>query len=121
MARSPKSQSSRSGGSSRGGESGHASQTTTDHDQIREWAEARGGKPACVKGTGGGGDAGLLRIDFPGYSGAESLQHISWEEFFEKFDENDLALLYQEETADGKKSNFNKLVRRDGDHGRGAK
>jgi hypothetical protein len=66
-----------------------------------------------VRGTGGKGDTGLLRLDFPGYSGADSLQHISWEEFFKKFDENGLALLHQDTTADGKKSNFNKLVSRE--------
>jgi hypothetical protein len=54
----------------------------------------------------------MLRIDFPGYSGADSLQEISWDEFFEKFDEQGLALLYQEKTKDGRQSNFNKLVSR---------
>ena len=90
----------------------HSSQFTTNHDEIKRWAEARGAKPACVRGTGNKGDIGMIRLDFPGYSGAESLEAISWDEWFEKFDENDLALLYQEETADGKKSNFNKLVSR---------
>ena len=89
------------------------SQTTTDHDQIRKWAEARGGKPSAVKGTGGGDDPGIIRIDFPGYSGEGSLEEISWDEFFEKFDENNLALVFQEETAGGEKSNFNKLVSRE--------
>lgn len=89
------------------------SNATTDHDTIRRWAEERGGKPSRVKGTGGGDDPGLLRIDFPGYSGEESLEEIPWEEFFEKFDENNLALVYQEETSGGEKSNFNKLVDRD--------
>lgn len=89
------------------------SKTTTDHDEIRNWAEKRGGQPACVKGTGGEGDVGLLRIDFPGYSGEDSLQHISWDEFFGKFDERGLALLYQETTAGGAESNFNKLVSRE--------
>ena len=42
----------------------------------------------------------------------ESLQEISWEQFFEKFDDQGLALLYQEKTARGAKSNFNKLVKR---------
>jgi hypothetical protein len=92
---------------------GHTAQATTYHDQIRRWAEARGGKPACVRGTGGKSDTGMLRIDFPGYSGAKSLQKISWDDFFEKFDEQDLALLYQEKTAGGKRSNFNKLVSRE--------
>ena len=85
----------------------------TDHRRIREWAEERGAKPACVKGTGGKADTGMIRLDFPGYSGDESLQPISWEEWFKAFDENKLALLVQEETATGEKSNFNKLVSRE--------
>jgi hypothetical protein len=85
---------------------------TTDHDTIRRWAEKRGGTPACVLGTGGGGDEGVLRIDLPGYSGEGSLQEISWDEWFEKFDEANLALLYQDTTGDGRPSNFNKLVSR---------
>jgi hypothetical protein len=88
------------------------SKTTQDHDQIRNWAEERGGKPSHVKGTGGKHDPGLLRIDFPGYSGEGKLEEITWDEFFEKFDEQELTLVYQEKTADGKKSNFNKLVSR---------
>jgi hypothetical protein len=87
-------------------------QTTTDHDRIRSWAEQRGGHPACVRGTGGKGDVGMLRIDFPGYSGEETLEHIGWNEWFDKFDERQLALLFQEETAGGAKSNFNKLINR---------
>lgn len=85
---------------------------TTDHEFIRKWAEERGGVPSVVKGTGGDGDPGIIRIDFPGYSGKGSLEPISWEEWFQKFDENDLAFLYQDETASGERSNFNKLVKR---------
>jgi hypothetical protein len=94
-------------------QSSSSSTTTTDHEEIRKWAQERGGKPSCVLGTGGGGDTGVLRIDFPGYSGEKSLKEITWDEFFEKFDEQNLALLYQEKTKDGEKSNFNKLVHRD--------
>lgn len=43
----------------------------------------------------------------------DNLEEISWDEFFEKFDESNLALLYQEETASGQRSNFNKLVGRE--------
>ena len=89
------------------------SRTTTDHEEIRSWAEDRGAHPACVRGTGGRGDLGMLRLDFPGYSGKPNLQEISWDEFFEKFDERGLALLYQETTARGQKSNFNKIVSRE--------
>jgi len=55
----------------------------------------------------------MIRLDFPGYSGADSLQEISWDDFFESFEANNLALVYQEKTAGGKSSNFNKLVRRE--------
>jgi hypothetical protein len=89
------------------------SQVTTDHRKIREWAEERGAKPAAVKSTGKGDDVGIIRLDFPGYSGEDSLETISWEDFFEKFEQGELALVYQEETADGQRSNFNKLVRRE--------
>jgi len=48
--------------------------TTTDHREIQKWVEARGGIPAHVKRTGRGrGDLGVLRIDYPGFSGEESL------------------------------------------------
>ena len=91
----------------------YQSRVTTDHDFIREWAEERKAHPACVRGTGGKGDIGMLRLDFPGYSGGESLERISWEDFFDKFEERGLALLYQEETSRGQKSNFNKIVSRE--------
>jgi hypothetical protein len=42
--------------------------------------------------------------------GIENLVEISWDEFFKKFDEANLALVYEEETASGQRSNFNKLV-----------
>jgi hypothetical protein len=87
---------------------------TTDHDEIREWVEERGGSPACVRGTGGRNDTGMLRIDFPGWSGEKSLQHIDWEEWFEAFDENNLAFLHQDTTHGGERSNFNKLISREG-------
>lgn len=91
----------------------HSSITTTDHEEIKRWAEARKAKPACVRGTGDKNDIGIIRLDFPGYSGEDKLEHISWEEWFEKFDESNLALVYQEETSAGEKSNFNKLISRD--------
>ena len=88
---------------------------TTDHDEIRQWAEARGGRPASVRSTQGKGGTGIIRIEFPDAPNSkhDALEEISWEEFFEKFDESDLALLYQEETAGGETSNFNKLIGRE--------
>lgn len=98
-------------GKKSGGGASKSSTSTRDHDTIRQWAEKRGGIPSMVKGTGGKkDDTGILRIDFPGYSGDGSLEEISWDEFFAKFDESKLEFLYQEQTADGKESRFNKFV-----------
>jgi ferritin-like metal-binding protein YciE len=100
--------------------SGH---TTTDHDFIRSWVEERGGWPARVAGTeSGGDDAGLIRIDFPGYSGAGSLERIEWEEWFQKFDDSDLAFLHRDMShGGGDLDRFNKLVRRGtGNEGEGS-
>lgn len=94
----------------------HESHMTTDHKTIRHWVEQRGGQPASVKGTGDGGDVGILRVDFPHFGAEESLSAISWEEFFRKFDERDLAFLYQEQTKSGEMSRFFKFVRRDQVH-----
>jgi hypothetical protein len=85
-----------------------SSKTTTDHDEIRKWAEARDGHPAKID-TGGKG--GILRIDFG--EKEDNLDPIEWDEFFEIFDKNKLAFLYQEETKDGGESRFNKFVERD--------
>jgi hypothetical protein len=90
---------------------GHMSsaKTTTDHELIRRWVEERGGHPARVKGTGKASDKtdGLLRIDFA--EPTEGLERITWYDFFQAFEENKLALLYQDE----RDSRFVKLVGRD--------
>ena len=93
------------------------SQMTTNHQRIREWAEARGAHPVTVRRVHQGDDVGIIRLDFPGYGGGEDLEAISWDEFFEKFEKGQLALVYQEETADGRRSNYNKLVRREPEGG----
>jgi hypothetical protein len=88
-----------------------AAQLTTDHDEIRAWAEERGGHPATVKRSVKPNQrAGILRIDFPGFSGAVSLKPVSWEEWFDIFEESCLGFLHQDRTASGKPSRFNKIV-----------
>jgi len=85
------------------------SETTTDHDAIRKWAESKGGKPAAVDRTHTDEDVGLIRIMFPDAPNShhENLVEITWEEFFKEFDERNLALIIDE------KSLFNKLIGRD--------
>lgn len=53
------------------------STTTTDHDEMGRWVEEHDGKPAAVRGTGRGGDTGVLRIDFPGASGEDRLEDVT--------------------------------------------
>lgn len=89
------------------------SKTTTDHNKIKKWAEERDGKPAVVESTANNGKGGgLLRISFSG-NAEDNLKEISWDKFFEIFDNNDLQFLYQEETKDGKESRFFKFVGKD--------
>jgi hypothetical protein len=91
-----------------------SAQKTTDHKKIRRWVEARGGYPARVRLDANRRGEGILRIDFdePGGNDDVRLERISWEEFFEDFDSNDLAFLHQDKTADGKPSRFNKFIDR---------
>jgi len=84
-----------------------SAKATTNHDEIRKWVEARGGFPAHVRETGSGNDLGVLRIDYPGFSGQDTLERIEWDEWFDAFDLNNLAFLYQ-----GGRSRFSKLVDR---------
>jgi hypothetical protein len=55
--------------------------------------------------------AGVLRIEFRDAGG--SLDEVEWEPFFNTFDDRNLAFVYQEKTADGSQSRFNKFVSRD--------
>ena len=83
------------------------SHTTVDHDEIRKFVESKGGIPAFVR------DTGVLRIDFPGGAGEEKFEHLDWDKFFKAFEDNNLAMVYQVETAEGRPSNFLRFVQRE--------
>ena len=85
------------------------SKITTDHKEIRRWIEERGGEAATVKSTADNGSAGILRVDYPGYSGEDTLKRIDWDTFFEAFEKNNLAFLYQDDPD----SRFSKFIDRD--------
>ncbi|MBC2644472.1 MULTISPECIES: hypothetical protein [unclassified Rhodococcus (in: high G+C Gram-positive bacteria)] len=76
---------------------------TTDHAEIRRWIQAHHGAPAR-DGTGG------LRIDFLGV--ATGVEHLSWKEWFTVFDDQNLALCYQEPDVHGGISAWCELVPR---------
>jgi hypothetical protein len=81
---------------------------TTNHDVIKRWAQQREAAPATVPGTEHDGRPGVLRFDFPGFGGRE-LEKVGWDEWFRSFDERHLNFLYQEQTSDGRQSNFFQL------------
>lgn len=85
---------------------GHGAHRTRDHEVIRKWAEKRQGRPAFVS------DTEILRIDFdePRGSEDEDLKAVSWDAFFQVFDDRGLDFLFQERTEDGQVSRFNKFV-----------
>ncbi|HKF94952.1 MAG TPA: hypothetical protein VKB96_10220 [Gammaproteobacteria bacterium] len=89
------------------------SKTTINHDEIRAWIEARNGTPATVASTANNDEPGVLRVLFQEQESGKSLEKISWDDFFKKFEEEKLAFLYQDETKDGKTSRFFKFVQRD--------
>jgi hypothetical protein len=81
---------------------------TRSHDVIRQWAEERGGTPATVSSSKRGGEPRVLRINFPGYGG-RNLHQISWDEWFEPFDDRQLTFVFQQHKSDGSQSNFFRL------------
>lgn len=88
---------------------------TTHHEVIREWAEARGGRPATVPGTEHGDHLGVLRIDFR--EPDAGLREVSWDEWFDTFDSRRLNFIYQEERSDGRQSTFFRLESPDREDG----
>lgn len=85
--------------------------TTSNHEETRTWVEQRGGRPATLRGTRRGHDAAdLLRFDFPGRSGQDALERISWEEWFAMFDAEGLRLLHQTDPAHGADRTFFEVI-----------
>lgn len=82
---------------------------TRDHRTIQQWAEERYATPATVPGTEHDDHLGVLQFDFTGYGG-ERLAEVSWDDWLYTFDARDLEFLYQENTKDGRRSNFFRVV-----------
>ena len=75
---------------------------TTDHKEIKKWAEKYGGKPQIIDDSQALADSVGIRIDFPGQTDdlflpETKVRDVSWEEFFKKFDELNLAFIYKNE------------------------
>jgi len=67
---------------------------TTDHETIRKWVEARSGEPAHITGQvdDDANSLYIVRAD----EKMEGLDSLSWEGFFETFEAEGLAFVYQD-------------------------
>lgn len=84
------------------------SKITSLHDEIRTWVKARGGKPEII--TSHTNNKRQLKIEFNNHKPSDTHHAISWEEFFNFFDNNNLLFLYQETTLAGVQSRFYKFI-----------
>ncbi|NLL12416.1 MAG: hypothetical protein GX267_03330 [Fibrobacter sp.] len=89
---------------------------TTDHAEIRRWVEEHDGVPASVaEKITPNENVGILRIIFKGERNPENLTVMSWDEFFTRFDQANLAFQYEKSIPGGKKSNYYKFLSCDGE------
>lgn len=85
---------------------------TREHEEIRRWAEMRGGSPARINCPTIGSMASSLRIHFAGRGDETMLEMITWEEFFREFERRRLTLYYQDRTTSGSISRFHRFMGR---------
>ncbi len=69
---------------------------TIDHDEIRRWAERRGGVPATIRGSASDGGPGILRIALPTAAVRTNLMALTWDEFFAAVEANELGFMIDE-------------------------
>jgi len=73
---------------------------TTDHQRIRSWVKSHHGQPALVKG-----EPELLYIRFPSHpKNDNSVKTISWDDFFDRFEHDHLAMQFVSEPPRGQAS-----------------
>ena len=98
-----------------------------DHAEIRAWVEERGGRPAVGRGPTPHDDVSNLRFMFgeaaaaaPGEAGGidaagtdERFEPLDWDEWFRRFEAENLALWVQDRNADGEVSRYYEMVIRE--------
>ena len=88
----------------------------TSHDDIRQWAEARGGNPMLMETPDGTGSRTLLQLTFgqhaintDGNEGPDRVggfQLVSWEDWFAALEAAKLALRVSDDPAGGNEAEF---------------
>jgi hypothetical protein len=86
-------------------------ETTTDHDAIQEWVEGHGSTAAQVSEPVGD-DPGSLAV-VPTDIDDDSVDLLSWDEFFEIFEDEELAFVYQTDKDDPDEQWFCKFIHRE--------
>jgi len=83
-----------------------AKKYTTNEDEIRGWIEERGGVPVLVAGVEENGKESpeMLHIAFGPL--VPDMEEIDWEEFFERMENQQLALEYDDEAPRGQVPDF---------------
>lgn len=93
--------------------------TSFDHNEIRQWAEKHNGTPQIIDHETAQGDKVGIRINFPGHNDEELLSvdvkphDISWDEFFQIFDERGLALEYTDKIPEYDPNDSYRFLRRE--------
>lgn len=87
---------------------------TVDNKEIRGWVEAHGGMPVVLKEAveedeEGEESSDMLHISFD--PNDINMEEMEWDEFFERFDNENLALVYDEITPEGTIPDFELLDR----------
>ena len=96
--------------------------TLTDHQAIRDWAAARSGFPAVIDSSPAGGVQPMLRLVFDQHAyedqdrperppNAGGYDLVEWDEWFQIFDERQLALVVAVEQP-GLRESFHEIIRR---------
>ncbi|WP_226481812.1 hypothetical protein [Natrinema amylolyticum] len=81
---------------------------TTDPERIREWAEARDAVPVRVQDSEDHGHSFARRDEM-----GEHHEEYTWDEFEERFEDDDLVFVYHEEEPAGEGMGFFEIVKRE--------
>ena len=79
--------------------------STSNHNEIRRWAESHNARPAEFASTSHDGEPRILAFILPAQPPGD-LEELSWEQFFAVFDISSLALVYRQ----GDSSSFYEIV-----------
>lgn len=85
---------------------------TTDHEMIRQWVRERGGAPSMARRVGQPAE-GALVVNFPDDGSDGPVVDISWADFFQRFEDQNLAFVYRESLPEAEDAYYYQLVDRD--------